>query len=50
MGETKPLKLSAMLSIAYSDLMADFEKLRPVKGSSILPIWDGGQQSQTEPT
>src|SRR5271157_1785627 len=27
-----------------------FENLGPVKGSSLLPIWGGGQQTQTDPT
>jgi len=32
MGETKPLKLSTMLSIAYSDLRADFREVRTSEG------------------
>jgi len=32
MGETQPLKLSIMLSIAYSDFMADFREVRTSEG------------------
>jgi len=32
MGETKPLKLSTMLSIAYSDYRADFREVRASEG------------------
>ncbi len=42
MGETKPLKLSTILSIAYSDFRVDFRELRTSEG--FLYIADFGRR------
>ena len=44
MGETKPLKLSTMLSIVYSDFRPDFREVRTSEG--FLYIADLGRRAR----